>query len=315
MIPDMVPSTLPRVTAIILHYNETEHTIECIRSLEKAEYPALHVMVVDNGSRDDPASRLRGLFPEVEIRSTGENLGYTGGINAGFRFARERSPDYILVLNPDTEVRPDFLNHLVNAMETRPRAAGACGTIFTFHDPTLVWYAGGRMVPWRGLATHDLKNQRLDPATLGPPRTVSFITGCMILFRTSLLAAVGQEDERFFMYLDDIEFSARIVARGYELLYVPRSVIFHKVLGEEESPLKLYYSVRNRLLLIRSAFHGLTGLVAMVWFLTAIGGKLGVWFFTKHDFFRAARMGLTDYARGRLYRGRGVEAFGYRKDL
>jgi hypothetical protein len=136
----------------------------------------------------------------------------------------------------------------------------------------------------------------------------------MILVRTSLLKVVGLEDERFFMCLDDIEFSARIVARGYELVYVPRSIIYHKVLGEKESPFKLYYSVRNRLLLIRSSFHGLTGIVAMVWFITVIGGKLAVWFFTNRSFFRAARMGLADYVRGRFHRGRGVEAFKYRED-
>jgi GT2 family glycosyltransferase len=303
----------PRVTAIVLNYNVTGYTIECVRSLQMVDYPSLHILVVDNGSADDPVTRLRVLFPDVEVRSTGENLGYTGGINAGFRFALERSPDYILVLNPDTSVRPDFLTHMVSAMEERPTAAGACGTIYTDHDRTLVWYAGGRMVPWRGLATHDHMNKTLDPATLGPPRPVSFITGCLILFRASLLEVVGQEDERFFMYLDDIELSARIVARGYELLYVPRSIIYHKVLGEKESPLKLYYSVRNRLLLIRSSFHGLTGVVATLWFLSAISGKLAVWFFVNRQFFRAARMGLADYVRGRFYRGRGIEAFRYRE--
>ena len=305
----------PPVTAIVLNYNLTDYTIDCVRSLRRVRYPSLDIIVVDNGSTDQPVAVLREKLPGVDVRSTGENLGYTGGVNAGFRHALETNPDYILVLNPDTVVEPDFLTHLVGAMEERPTAAGACGTIYTDHDRLLAWYAGGRMIPCRGLAVHEHMNRRLDPSSLGSPRPVSFITGCMILFRASALAVTGLEDERFFMALDDIEFSARIQRKGFELLYVPRSIIYHKVFGEKESPFKAYYSVRNRLLLIRTAWGGVVRLVASAYFLSAIIPKLALWFFLKRPFFHAARMGLADYWGGRFGKGRGVAAFRYREDL
>ena len=304
----------PRVSAIILDYNLTEYTIECIRSLQAVNYPSLDILVIDNGSKDHPAQRLSRLFPTVQVRSTGDNLGYTGGINAGFKIAMESTPDYILVLNPDTEVDPAFLTHLVKAMEDDLNAAGACGTIYAHHDRTLVWYAGGRMVPWRGLALHDYMNEHRDPSTLGSPVRVSFITGCLILFRASSLAKVGWEDERFFMVLDDIEFSARILRHGYSLIYVPQAVIYHKILGEKESPFKLYYAIRNRLLLINVAFGGFNRLVAKLWFLSALSLKLLVWAFMNRAFYRAARMGIADYFQGRFFRGRGVDVFKYRED-
>ena len=304
----------PRVMAIILNYNLTDYTVDCVRSLLSVNYPRLEILVVDNGSTDAPVRRLHDLLPGVEIHSTGENLGYTGGVNAGLRIALDRQPEYVLVLNPDTEVEPDFLTHLVAAMEEHPRAAGACGTIFTYHDRNLVWYAGGRLIPLRGLAVHDNIERHLEHSSLGRPRSVSFITGCMILFRTRALQITGLEDERFFMALDDIEFSARIQQKGFDLLYVPRSVIYHKVLGEKESPFKLYYSVRNRLLLIRTAWSGLTRLFASFYFLAVIGGKLAVWAFVNPSFFRAGRMGITDYWAGRFGKGRGVAAFRYRED-
>lgn len=306
---------VPRVTALILNYNLTDYTIECVRSLEAVEYPALEILVVDNCSTDNSAERLRQALPSVDVRATSENLGYTGGINAGLRFAQDHHPDYVLVLNPDTEVDKTFLTHLVNAMQERPRAVGACGTIYTHHDPTLVWYAGGRMIPWRGLAVHDKMNQHLEPSGLGTPHPVTFITGCMILFRSSMLEGMEVEDERFFMCLDDVELSARMLTKGYELLYVPKSMIYHKVLGEKGSPLKVYYTVRNRLLLIRTSWPGVLGVVACSYFLVVITGKLVAWFFTNRLFFRAARMGLADYFRGRLGRGRGVSDFRYREDL
>jgi GT2 family glycosyltransferase len=292
-----------------------DYTIECVKSLRKAEYSCLEIVIIDNCSIDDPSERLRHLFPEADVRRTGENLGYTGGINAGFRAALEKKPDYILVLNPDTEVEKDFLTHLVKAMEENPRAAGACGTIFAFHDRTLVWYAGGSMKPFRGLAVHDHFHEHIERSALGSPKRVTFVTGCMILFRPTALEKAGWEDERFFVILDDIEFSARLQRNGFELLYVPQSIIYHKVLGENESPLKIYYSIRNRLLLIRTSWNGYVRVIASVYFLLVISGKLFVWFFIRRPFFRAGRMGLEDCFQGRFGAGRGTTAFKYREDL
>jgi GT2 family glycosyltransferase len=308
-------SQRPRVAVIILTYNTTKLAIACIESLLKIDYPAIEIIIVDNDSRDNPAPLFKQRFPEIEVHGTGKNLGYTGGINAGLDVALKKEPEYVLVLNPDTEVKSDFLGHLVQAMEENPRAAGACGTIYAHHDRTLVWYAGGRIIPLRGLAVHDLLEQHLDPETLGAPRKVSFITGCMILFRPSALRAAGAENEQFFMMLDDIELSARLRHHGFDLLYVPKSIIYHKVLGEKESPLKIYYTVRNRLLLIRTSWRGPVRLFASAYFLSVITAKLGLWYFLNKSFYRAASMGLEDYFRGNFGEGRGTTAFTYREDV
>jgi GT2 family glycosyltransferase len=299
----------PSVTAVILNYDTTDDTVACVRSLQRADYAALRILVVDNGSPAGSMERLREALPGVEVRGTGRNLGYTGGINAGFRMALERPCDYLLVLNPDTEVDPGFLAPLVEALESDPRAAIAGGTIYAHHDPTLVWYAGGRLVPWRGLAVHLRKGERLEPGALAEPREVGFVTGCLALHRVSLLSAIGGQDERFFLYLDDIELSARVRRLGYRLVYAPRSVVYHKVQGEAGSRLKLYYSVRNRLLLIDSAFAQPARAVARVYFLAVIALKLAAWRLTRRPFFDAARAGLADYRRGAFHEGRGVSLF------
>ena len=299
----------PSVTAVILNYDTTDDTVACVRSLQRADYTALRILVVDNGSPAGSMERLRGALPGVEVRGTGRNLGYTGGINAGFRMALERPCDYLLALNPDTEVDPGFLAPLVEAMQREPRAAIAGGTIYAHHDPTRVWYAGGRLVPWRGLAVHLHEGDRLERAALGEPRAVSFVTGCLALHRVSLLPAIGGQDERFFLYLDDIELSARVLRLGYRLLYVPRSVVYHKVQGGTESRLKLYYSVRNRLLLIDTAFAQPVRAAARVYFLAAIALKLAVWRLARPAFFEAAWAGLSDYRHGAFHEGRGVSLF------
>ena len=296
----------PTVTAVILNFDMTDDTVACVRSLQKATYAPLRILVVDNASPGGAEERLRRELPGVEVRGAGRNLGYAGGINAGFRFALEQPAEYLLALNPDTEVEPGFLEPLVAAMEADPAAAIAGGTIYAHHDRTRAWYAGGRLVPWRGLAVHLRKGEVLEPATLGDPRPVTFVTGCLALHRVSLLPCVGPQDERFFLYLDDVELSARALRRGCRLLYVPRSVVYHKVLGERDSRLKLYYSVRNRLLLVETAFRGPARHVARLYFLAAIAAKLAAWSVLRPAFFEAARAGLADYRRGLFHEGRGL---------
>lgn len=124
-----------------------------------------------------------------------------------------------------------------------------------------------------------------------------------------MIDVVGLEDERFFLYLDDIELSARILRKGFGLLYVPRVVIYHKVVGERDSPFQLYYSVRNRFLTIAVGFRGFTKVVAMIYFCVVISGKTLVWLFMKPAFFKAATYGLVDFFRGNLYEGWGFVKF------
>jgi len=299
-----------RVCVILLNYNRGNDTTECIDSFFHCTYPHFHILVVDNASTDDSVAVLKRRIPGLEIVQTGQNLGYTGGINFGIRCARQTSPEYILILNNDTLVTPDFLHRLIEAMEQNPAAVAAGGTIYCEHERKKIWYGGGRLVPWRGLAVHEKRDKFVEPAALNGVREVSFITGCMILFRASMLDAIGGEDERFFMYLDDIELSARILARGHDLLYVPKAIIYHKVLGEKDNTFKLYYGVRNRLLLIKIAFRGVAKLIARVYFLFVITIKLLIWRFTNPPFFKAASYGLQDFFKGKFYAGRGVSEFG-----
>jgi len=295
------------VVVTVLNFNRAHDTIECVQSLRACHFNPLEIVVIDNGSTDGSLGLLQQELANAEVVSTGKNLGYTGGVNFSFQHVQKKHADYILVLNNDTIVERDFLNRLVDGMEGNKSAAAAGGTIFYDHDRTEVWYAGGRMIHWRGLAVHDHKGHHLDPELLGGEREVSFLTGCCILFRSSALETIGGEDERFFMYLDDIELSARILSKGFRLLYVPRAIIYHKALGETESPFKLYYSIRNRLLLIGLMNSGVIEDVARIYFLAVIVLKLIVWRLHKPLFYRAALTGLMDYFRGDFYRGKGFD--------
>jgi GT2 family glycosyltransferase len=298
--------TNPAVCIIILNYNDSDDTLECLQSLQECTYQPLHVLVVDNGSSDNSPEKIQKNYPEVEVLKAPKNLGFTGGVNFGIKHIFDRPVDYILLLNNDTYVEKDFLLPLVEAMEADPGVAAACGTIYAYHDKDIIWYAGGHMMPWRGLAVQDHKGERISKNDLGPPQSVTFVTGCMTMLRRSILKSDKVEDERLFLYYDDIELSARLLKEGYKLLYVPKSIIYHKVANEKESAWKLYFSTRNRLLLIKAAFPGMAGVIARFWFLSAITLKLVIWAFKKRHFFSAALLGLRDYFASNFYEGRGT---------
>lgn len=295
------------VSIVILNYNRPLDTLECIKSLQQIDYPSFHILLIDNCSTDNSLEEFKKKLSGVEIYNTQENLGYTGGVNFGLKIAEKFKSEYILLLNNDTIVEKDFLTILVSAVDSDISAAAACGTILCEHKRNEIWYAGGKMIRWRGLAIHNGKKKLLDRRSDKKPVYTSFITGCSILLRAKYLEEIGYEDDRFFMYLDDIELSSRIQDKGYKLLYVPNSIIYHKVLNESESAFKLYYSVRNRMLLISLISNGFNKIIASTYFLIVISFKLIIWKVSKPSFFKAAIFGLEDYFKKIFFKGRGFE--------
>lgn len=302
-------SEAPFVVILMLNYARANDTIECLNSVNEIDYPNYEVVIIDNSSPDDSFNVLKSRFPNYPIYKTESNTGYTGGINFGFLKAEELNPDYILVLNNDTIVEPDFLTKLVSEAEKDTKVAGLCGLILAEHDRKTVWYAGGDLVKWRAHAVHRFIGKNIDDIPPLKTEEVDFVTGCMILFRTSVLKEIGHEKDEYFMYLDDVEYSARIIRSGYKLKFVHDSVIYHKVIDEKASPIKIYYPARNRMLLIKDMNSGFLRIFATAFFLSVTTLKIIIWYFTKREFSRAAFLALKDYFTDNLYEGNGVKLF------
>ena len=129
---------LSRVAAVVLNSNGREVTLHALASLAAMSYPRCDLVVVDNGSTDGSFAAVAAAFPAVEQVRTEENLGPAGGVNLGLEWALlhgSRDYDYVLVLNNDVEVAPDFLTELVAAAETDPMV-GCVGPKAYYHtDP------------------------------------------------------------------------------------------------------------------------------------------------------------------------------------
>src|SRR3989338_5847094 len=120
-----------KVFIIILQYNNSQDTIECLESIKELDYPSYEIIVVDNASDEEHYSNVR-LFLEsqyklrrgdlyFEIIANKENTGYSGGNNVGIRRALERGADYVLILNPDSGVPKDLLNKLLEKIESNEK--------------------------------------------------------------------------------------------------------------------------------------------------------------------------------------------------
>lgn len=238
----------PSVSIIVLNWNGSEDTLICLSSLCSLTHPDYNVIVVDNGSTDGSVHEIKTNFPDLTVIETGQNLGYAEGNNVGIRYALEQDAEFILLLNNDTTVAPDLLDQLVNAA-TQNSDAGVFGaTLFYMDKPDTVWFAGAQ---WNAQTlTFDYPYQ--DQTLPDNPRTATdYACGAALFFRAEVARSIGLLDARFFLVFEESDWCLRATRAGYGCKLVPSAYVWHKVgasFDGESSPLRQYFSYRNRLL-------------------------------------------------------------------
>ncbi len=258
-----------KVTIVIVNYNGARDTLACLSSLRGIDYPEYETVVVDNASDDvqDFALALRKYFPEVKIIALPQNRGFSGGCNVGIEYALAWQSDYVLLLNNDTTVAPDFLTKLVEASESDSHIGITGAKIYYQNKPDTIWYAGGKFA-WRNGGIHPDMG-RVDSAKDDSRITnTSYVTGCVLLIKTELLRHIKTMPEQYFMYYEDIDLSLIVQKAGYKTVVAHASHVWHAVsasarhLGE---PLLLYYHTRNSLLLTQRNASVLVKFYMYIW--------------------------------------------------
>lgn len=248
----MRPSELDKigkkVGVILLNWNGLQDTLKCLDSLGKSEYLNWVPIVVDNDSAEDPRE-ITELFPEVVLVENSENLGFAGGNNVGFAKAMELGCEYCWVLNNDTEVEPDCLTKLVDAMESNPECGAITNLIIYFYQPELSWFAGGDLKRGLPCIRGYFSPIETEGKSLGEIEDTDYLCGCSFIAKTSLLGQIKGFDEAYFCYVEDVDISMRIKEVGYSIGYLHSAVVRHKVsrASGNHSPIKLYYKHRNLL--------------------------------------------------------------------
>jgi len=226
----------PKLTAIVVSYNVRPLLDACLESLRAAAAAApdvpMRVLVVDNASGDGSAELVRERFPFAELRALERNLGYGGGANVGIRAA---TTPYVLLLNPDTEMRGDAPAAMVRFLEEHP-AAGLVGPRLVYPDgsfqhsafafPTLAM-SFLDFFPINHRLTGSRLNGRYPRAWYERPFRVGHPLGACMCARRAALEQVGGFDEGFFMYAEEVDLCWRIARTGWEIWYTPNATVVH----------------------------------------------------------------------------------------
>ncbi|MGQ9571589.1 MAG: glycosyltransferase family 2 protein [Dehalococcoidia bacterium] len=301
---------LPSVAILTINYNSAPYIGDFLASLGAITYPNYRLVMVDNASADGSPDQIPRLVPQAVLIRNSENLGITGGHNVGIRYCLEQSFDYVLFLNSDTVVSPDFLDHLVESADKRTMVAPKT---YLYDRPGLLDDTVGDFDWWRGVWRGWLY-AKPEPPGFHRPREVNMASLCCLLVPAAVFHDVGLMDERFFMYYDDFDFVARAKAAGYRLRLNPAAVIHHRKAassGGVESPFKLYYATRNRLYLMKKHSSRLRFAVFLAYFMAARVAYFAVYLARGQGRqLRAMLMGISDFFRGRLGRTHELAYFG-----
>ncbi|MFN2375646.1 MAG: glycosyltransferase family 2 protein [Candidatus Binatia bacterium] len=241
-----------KVVAVVLNWNGADDTVACVASLLRLGAPDLEVVVVDNGSRQGPQQALAAVGLEVPVFSTGVNLGYAGGNNAGMREALARGAEFVWILNNDAEAGPGALAPLLEAARRFPDAGAFGSRVLRGDDPSRIWVAWGS-VTWRQSLIALAGENEKDGPGYDEEREVEWVPGCSLLLRAAALADVGGFDEEFFAYHEDADWAARARVAGWSSRYVPASRVVHHIHGSSGGAshyggFRKYLSARNSIL-------------------------------------------------------------------
>lgn len=264
---------MTKVSIIILNWNRPDDTLECIESIKSLRVAGyeLETIIVDNNSSDNSVRLLKELVYKtkhsarhynIHLIENKANLGFAAGNNVGIRYALAGGADYIMVLNNDTLVHPDLIRYFIQMSKDNSKLGAASPKIyfekgFEFHKNkykktelgNVIWYAGGE-IDWANVYGKTRGVDEVDVGQYNIPEKTDFATGtCMFLSRTALEKS-GLFNEKYYMYYEDTELSLRIKKAGFDVMYIPGAVVWHKVAQSSAigGDLNDYFIARNRLL-------------------------------------------------------------------
>jgi GT2 family glycosyltransferase len=240
---DLTPvlSAVPEVSVIVVNWNGKHLLHGCFSSLRCQTFRDFEVILVDNGSSDGSVPWVAAHYPEVRIVALETNQGFCGGNNAGIRAARGT---YVALLNNDTEVETDWLSELVRHVQG-DETIGACDSkILYFDRRDTIWSTGGT---YTIAGTANFRGQGRKDTEFAERADVFTAVACSAIYPRRVLDEVGWFDEDFFAGYEDVDWSFRARLRGYRIVNVPSSRVYHKVSATHQynSPVYVYHGQRN----------------------------------------------------------------------
>src|SRR3990167_8574816 len=248
-----------KVAIVVLSYNGLENTLECLDSLKRIDKKGFNseVIVVDNASTDGSTEALSKV-KDIRLIENITNQGFCGGNNIGIKDGLKRGASHVLILNNDVVVKEDFLSKLlkINTDIVSPKIYFAAG--FEFHKGRykkedlgkVIWYAGAK-IDWQNIIGMHIGVDEVDRGQFKKSRQIDLATGACMLVKREVFEKIGYFDEKYFLYLEDMDFCVRAKKAGFKIIFEPEAIIWHKNAGSSGgsgSILQDYFITRNRLL-------------------------------------------------------------------
>ncbi|MGB3313149.1 MAG: glycosyltransferase family 2 protein [Albidovulum sp.] len=258
---DIRNSAAPDLTVIVVSYNTRALTLAALRTLrDETRHTDMKVVVFDNASADGSADAIAAEFPTVELIRNPENVGFAQANNI---VAAQADTEWLLLLNPDTEVYSGAVDNLMNFARNQP-SAGIYGGRTVFPDGSLnIASCWMRMTPWSlfcsatGLTALAPNSEFFNPEAMGgwkrdTVREVDIVVGCFFLIRHELWNTLGGFDLRYFMYGEEADLCLRAARLGYQPMITPDAEIMH-IVGAASKTLgrKMVLLAKARATLIR----------------------------------------------------------------
>lgn len=285
---------MKEISIITINFNGLSDTCALMETIPFNDN--LEVIVVDNASQNQEADTISKRFPQVKVIKSEKNLGFAGGNNLGIRAAKGK---YIFLINNDTIFKNFNIQALIKKLESSPKIAIVCPKIRFAWGSHPIQYAG-----YTPLSNITVRNQAIgfgeeDHGQYDTPHPTPYAHGAAMLIKREALEKVGLMPECFFLYYEELDWSMMFTRAGYEIWYDPACTVYHKESRAtgQHSPLRTYYIVRNRLLLVKRNWRGVTKFLAYAYLLGAVGLRdvirnsiTGKW-----DILKATLKGISDF--------------------
>ena len=284
------------ISIITINYNGLNDTCALIETIPNND--KLEVIVVDNASKNQEAEAdtISKKYPYVKVIKSEKNLGFAGGNNLGIKAARGK---YLFFINNDTIFKDFNIQALIDRLESSPTIGVVC--------PKIRFAWGNNPIQFTGytpLSKITVRNQSIgfgeeDQGQYDIPHPTPYAHGAAMLIKREAIEKTGLMPECFFLYYEELDWSMMFTRAGYQIWYEPQCTIYHKESQStgQNSPLRTYYIVRNRFLLVKRNWDGLTKYVTYAYLIGVVGLRdiLKYCLSGKRELVRATYRGIRDF--------------------
>lgn len=254
----------PLVSIITINFNSIQVTLELLESLRICEYQPIEIIVIDNGSTEDPKEVIHQKFPLVVYKRSHQNLGFAGGNNLGIEIAKG---DYLFFINNDTEITKNLITNLIRAIKSKPNL-GVVSPKIIYHNTQTIQYAGYTPMSRVTARNEALGSKQVDSSLFTGLHKTAYAHGAAMMVSKAVINKVGNMPEEFFLYYEELDWCEQIKRAGFGIMVDLSSIIYHKesMSVGKASPLKLFYQTRNRILFVRRNMDWISTLLFHVYF-------------------------------------------------